>query len=94
MPPKGKTRRKPDPDWSWVGCEVHSPEQITSEHRRRAAGLIGGSSCPYRLQTGQANSEDSVKVTKDSTCKVNTCREWHRCYNHLGADQVSPVSRE
>ena len=95
MPLKSGKSRASNADWSWAGTEVQNPDQITEHHRRRAAGLVGGSSCPYRFQQSidtKDQSDDSIKVIKDSTCTARRCRGSHLCYNHLGAEQVRSTS--
>jgi len=82
------------PDWSWVGTEVETADQITPLHRRRAAGLVGGVQCPFSFRQFNGEAEDGIEVTKvirsvkDTSCSDKKCKYWHRCYNHLGAEKV------
>ncbi|KAK4687825.1 hypothetical protein P7C73_g2281, partial [Tremellales sp. Uapishka_1] len=92
---KQKAGKKSLQDWSWVGSEVKSVDQITRLHQLRAAGLHGGNQCPVNLSTfvdltskdGEA-SEDEIQITKDTRCTAKRCKSSPWCYNHLGAEQV------
>jgi ubiquitin carboxyl-terminal hydrolase 48 len=64
-------------DWTWVGTEAKRAGDITSEHRRRAAGLVGGKPCSYRY-----------KGKKDLGCTQGRCRGSPWCLNQLGAEEV------
>nr|XP_019046681.1 hypothetical protein I302_05431 [Kwoniella bestiolae CBS 10118]OCF25611.1 hypothetical protein I302_05431 [Kwoniella bestiolae CBS 10118] len=68
MPPK-----KPAQDWSWINT-ISSPDQITSEHRRRAAGLEGLIPCPFNFDLVkpapiELEEEDDEVVETDSKGK-------------------------
>ncbi|KIR98682.1 hypothetical protein L804_04261 [Cryptococcus deuterogattii 2001/935-1] len=59
-----KASQKPCPDWDWVGTEVQTPDKITLEHRRRAAGLVGRVACPRDLTEHEGKSADGNGETK------------------------------
>jgi ubiquitin carboxyl-terminal hydrolase 48 len=80
----GTAPRRVVPDWSWVGTEVKTAQEITPEHRRRAAGLVGGKSCRYQY----GDKADGFEV-KDSQCSEKRCKGNPRCLNYLGAEEVS-----
>jgi ubiquitin carboxyl-terminal hydrolase 48 len=83
---KALRKRDTTNDWSWVGTEVNRPEDITTLHRRRAAGLIGGEPCQPRFLPANNTtshtldfddqdglSEASVLVTGDNGRGMDGC---------------------
>ncbi|OXG77311.1 ubiquitin carboxyl-terminal hydrolase 48 [Cryptococcus neoformans var. grubii Br795] len=93
-----KTSQKPCQDWDWVGTEVQTPAQITLEHRRRAAGLVGGVAC-HRDLTGHeretATDDSEVKMNgkgagkkKGTGCRAKGCKSNYMCYNNLGTEKL------
>ena len=79
-------------DLSWVGTEVHSVDGITPLHRRRAAGLVDQPHCAIRWQKAKTVSslgDDDIRIIEGPVCSPARCKGRVRCYNHLGADQVS-----
>jgi ubiquitin carboxyl-terminal hydrolase 48 len=102
MPPKSIARAAQD--WSWVGAEAATIADITPEHRRRAAGLVGLCACPSRVEgttttTAEPPAEDEqMKEEKEedqskdaapaSQCGPKKCRTNPRCYNHIGGKEV------
>ncbi|WWC62222.1 uncharacterized protein I303_104817 [Kwoniella dejecticola CBS 10117] len=96
MPPKKGIQ----PDWSWIP-NITSPDDITPQHRRRAAGLGDLIPCPlgYSFETvpkgGEGNDDEILEVDKlgkekapvkkVNGCTRKGCKNNPRCYNHLGA---------
>ncbi|WOO83634.1 Ubiquitin carboxyl-terminal hydrolase 48 [Vanrija pseudolonga] len=100
MPPKSGYSRHPKPDWSWAGREVKRIEEITPEHRRRAAGVAPDqrlSTCRFvvdaasREATATVNdgnsSDSSLVFLKEETCTLKKCKSNPWCLNHLGAKE-------
>ncbi|WVQ80125.1 hypothetical protein IAT38_002226 [Cryptococcus sp. DSM 104549] len=95
MVKKATTKKPVLVDWDWVGTEVHSASDITPQHRRRAAGLVGGDVCPFSLSpptpakaNGAAGKTPSKGKDVAGKCKANTCKGSYMCYNHLGVDKL------
>jgi ubiquitin carboxyl-terminal hydrolase 48 len=69
MPPKKPLKkRETTSDWDWVGTEVTRVEDITPQHRKRAAGLIGGEPCtprylPINPPSHTLDYDDAISVT-------------------------------
>lgn len=104
MPPKVPPRRLQQ-DWSWVGDEAKSVDEITAGHRRRAAGLgpelsrAARRGCAFkyeqrgsRSQTVDSNVTDDSVVIVNDPCNAKKCKNSPRCYNHLGDKNVSAAA--
>ncbi|WWC89000.1 uncharacterized protein L201_003917 [Kwoniella dendrophila CBS 6074] len=73
MPPK----KAPKPDWSWTET-ITSPDQITQEHQRRAAGLQGLVPCPFNFSLGGPSKyqdpdeeDDIIEIDRKGKAKAN-----------------------
>ncbi|KAE8539220.1 hypothetical protein D1P53_004316 [Cryptococcus gattii VGV] len=93
-----RASQRPCPDWDWVGTEVQTPDKITLEHRRRAAGLVGGVACPRDLTEHEEKSVSGNGETKvngkgnwkkrESGCRAKSCKSNYMCYNNLGTEKL------
>lgn len=101
MPPKRSAGNRVPvlvQDWSWIGTEVTTADEITAAHRRRAAGLGHDSlkACPLdyadRLTTcnadGRGSHNSDIKFIGGLSCTAKKCKTNPVCYNHLGLKAV------
>lgn len=92
MPPKKFQKKVLPVDWEWAGTEIKKPEDITPQHRLRAAGLVGVTPCHFHPILRP--SDDDIKPLGDSNCNEKRCKSWPTCYNHIGAEEVSEGRKE
>jgi hypothetical protein len=78
MPPK-----KIKHDWSWVE-DVNGVEEITDEHRLKAAGLNDVVPCTYIYP---AIDGDPLPV-KEKKCNIGYCYTNPACYNYVGVKEL------
>jgi hypothetical protein len=45
------------------------------------------------IKEGEGEEEGKEGIANGgSLCTAKRCREWHRCYNHIGAEEVIKLS--